>query len=53
MFKDSFADKLRENNYELARNIVKNRKTKFNNYLHYPNLVKWYGKFLLEYQNIS
>ena len=43
---------LKKNNYKLAKKMVKNRKKKFNNYLHYPNLVKWYGKFLLEYQKL-
>lgn len=45
--------KLKENNYELSRKIIEKRKKKFNDYLHYPNLVKWYGKFLLEYQKIT
>jgi len=45
--------KLRENDYELAKNITENRKKIFMEYLHYPNLVKWYGDFLLEYQKIK
>lgn len=45
-------DKLKENNFELAQKITKNRIDTFYKYLHYPNLVKWYGLFLLEYQNL-
>ena len=52
---NNYFEKIRElkkNNYELAKKIVERRKEKFKNYLHYPNLVKWYGKFLLEYQKL-
>ena len=54
--KDTIAqklEKLRENDYALAKQITENRKKVFMEYLHYPNLVKWYGKFLLEYQKIK
>ena len=44
--------KLKENNYKLSKKLIENRKNKFNQYLHYPNLVKWYGLFLLEYQKL-
>lgn len=50
---DEKVEKLRENNYKLAKQITENRKKVFMEYLHYPNLVKWYGKFLLEYQKIK
>jgi len=45
-------DKLKKNNFELSKKMVNNRKQKFNDYLHYPNLVKWYGLFLMNYQNL-
>ena len=45
-------NKLKEDNYKLSKKLIKNRKQKFNNYLHYPNLVKWYGLFLMNYQKL-
>lgn len=44
-----------ENNLRNINNpqqIIDHRKKKFNKYLHYPNLVKWYGLFLTEYSKL-
>lgn len=43
---------LKSNDYSLAKNITSNRKKKFDKYLNYNNLVKWYGLFLIEYSKL-
>ena len=49
---DEKLKKLKDNNYQLTKDIIEKRKEIFMKYLDYNNLVKWYGLFLLEYQKL-
>lgn len=44
-------DRLSKDDYRLAKDNIRKRKELYMKYIHYPNLIKWYGLFLLEYGN--